>query len=468
MHGFVTRGLRLSIFLYALLHFINYFFHSSVIATIHAGIGLVMLVLAATYLTLYRFKLPLFLLTGGVVIFVLTGGFNVGNIRNGLLQMSDIIGLLAIVPMIGWVLRQEAYIEELIGLAHELLDSSRKFYFVMVSFTHILSYFLLFGVIPLMYQFVSNILQHQRGEAWEYFKGTALLRGFALSTIWVISIPSFAFAVDALNASLWKAILQGFFVAAAGLLMAVLFSYFEEKRYGIDFTSEINTEIAAVLERSSDKKEQLRMAIEFIFLFITLFGTIFLLYEILAVKLMLLIPFVIIVWASMYFLVKRKLKNMLTEMKDYYVNGLSSKAYQFSVLTSAGVIIFAMNQSGIGETLINGIYSLQEVLPFFNMLYFLPFIVIILGFLGLGPLTVMVLVAGILESISLPYSPELIVLAVTLGSAISILLSPLIMPVIILSGTNGLSAFKNGLKFNYKYAIALYVMVQCYIQWMVS
>ncbi|GAA0439954.1 hypothetical protein GCM10008983_16120 [Lentibacillus halophilus] len=468
MVQFVSRGLRLSIFLYALLHFINYFFNIESIAYIHAVIGFVMLILSAVNLTLNRFKLPLFLITAGVITLVVTGGLSAEHIKNGLLQMSDIIGLLAIVPLIGWVLRQEAYINEMIGLAHKLLDSSRKFYFVMISFTHILSYFLLFGVISLMYQFVSNILQHQRGEAWEYFKGTALLRGFALSTIWTISIPSFAFAVEALNASLWQSILQGFFVAVAGIVMAVLFSRFEEKSYGIDFTSEIKKEISSVLEQSSDKKDQLRTTGEFIFLFITLFGSIFLLYEILAVKLMLLIPFVIIVWSVIYFLVKRKMKHMVAEMKNYYANGLSSQAYQFSVLISAGIVILAVNQSGIGKAVVNRIYSLQEVLPFFNMLYFLPFIVIILGFIGLGPLTVMVLVAGILESISLPYPPELIVLAVTSGSAISILVSPLIMPVIILSGTNGLSPFKNGLAFNYKFAIAFYILVQCYIQWMVS
>src|SRR5699024_10823988 len=87
-------------------------------------------------------------------------------------------------------------------------------------------------------------------------------------------------------------------------------------------------------------------------------------------------------------------------------------------------------------------YSLQASLPFINILYFLPFMVIILGFFGLGPLTVMVLLGGILESIQLPYPPELIVVAITLGSAISILLSPLIMPIIALSGVNGLSGFK--------------------------
>ncbi|WP_255585162.1 hypothetical protein [Virgibacillus saliphilus] len=69
-----------------------------------------------------------------------------------------------------------------------------------------------------------------------------------------------------------------------------------------------------------------------------------------------------------------------------------------------------------------------------------------------------------MESIHLPYPPELIVLAITSGSAISILLSPLIMPLIMLSGSNGLSGFKNGVVFNWKYAVVIYVMVQVYMQ----
>jgi len=92
----------------------------------------------------------------------------------------------------------------------------------------------------------------------------------------------------------------------------------------------------------------------------------------------------------------------------------------------------------------------------------------LLGFLGLGPLTVMVLVAGILDSMALPYPPELIVLAITSGSVLSILLSPVIMPLIVLSASNGLSLFTNGIKFNWKYCIVFYIIVQIYLQLMVQ
>ena len=102
-----------------------------------------------------------------------------------------------------------------------------------------------------------------------------------------------------------------------------------------------------------------------------------------------------------------------------------------------------------------------------SSLYLLPFIVIILGLMGLGPLTVMVLVAGILTTLDLPYPPELIVLAITSGSVISILLSPLILPLIVLSNANGLSSLKNGIKNNWKFALVFYGLTQTYIQIMI-
>src|SRR5699024_3208710 len=65
---------------------------------------------------------------------------------------------------------------------------------------------------------------------------------------------------------------------------------------------------------------------------------------------------------------------------------------------------------------------------------------------------------------STPLSSRIDCLAITLGSAISILLSPLIMPIIALSGVNGLSGFKNGIRFNWKYALILYIVGQIYVQ----
>lgn len=467
MNSLINRCLSVFIFMFALLHFFTYFIEISFLIHVQAVCGLLILLFTGIRLNVNKFKLPLFLSLTGITLIIVFSGEFFASFGQGLLLMRNIIGLLIIVPLIGWVLREEPYIEEMMGLAHRMLNTSRKFYFGVISFTQIISYFLLFGAIPMMYQFINVILKDQKGEAWENFKGTALLRAFALSTVWVVSIPSFSFAVETLNASLWITILQGFGISICGVLVAAVFSYLDEKRYGIDLTAEIKLEIETVLGHASDKKQQIRKTLEFGFLFISLFGSIFLLYGLLDIELMMIIPMVIFIWTCVYYMVKKKPVQLVSEVKTYYADGLVPQGYQFSVMLAAGILIFGLNQTGVGTAMIDGIYFLQGVIPFANILFFLPLIVVILGFMGLGPLTVMVLVTGILDSISLPYSPELVVLSVTSGSVISILLSPLLMASIVLSGANGLSPLTNGMKFNYKYAIVLYGMVQMYIQLMV-
>ncbi|WP_188454250.1 hypothetical protein [Virgibacillus oceani] len=464
MKSFINVSLRFFILVYAILHFVTYFFENKILLSFLGICGFGILVFAIAARTITKMKLPFALFLTGVVILTLSGAPIADGMLNGFRQMRNMIGLLIVVPMISWVLKEEAYMESIIRFSHKMLNTSRKFYFGMISFTQVIAYFLNFGSIPMMYQFANMILKDEKGEAWENFKGTALLRGFALSTMWVVSIPSFAFVVETMDASLWISILQGLGLSVCGIMLAVIFSRFEEKRYGADLTAGLQNEIDEVLRHTANKGQIKRNVVEFVILFVSLFGSIFILHSFLAMELLFLIPLVVLIWILVFYMIKKRPHKLMKEVKVYIGRDIKHQAYQLSVMLGAGMMISALNQTDFAAIVIDGIYSLKESLPLINVLYFLPFMVIILGFFGLGPLTVMVLVGGILGSLDLPYQPELIVLTVTSGSAISILLSPLIMPIIALSGVNGLGGLKNGIQFNWKYAVVIYAAVQVYVQ----
>ncbi|WP_053220060.1 hypothetical protein [Virgibacillus senegalensis] len=377
--------------------------------------------------------------------------------------MRSLIALLLIVPIIGWILREEPYIDAIMNAAHKLLNTGRKFYFGIMLVNQLIAYFLLFGCIPMMYQFIHEFMRDKTGEAWEYFKGTALLRSFALTTLWVVSIPSFAFAVDHLGASLGWTIAQGLMISLAGMGLAVWFASRKEKQYGIDFTSGIQSEIAKLVE-PKEKGQSRRQVLEFAVLFVSLFTTIFLLHLLMGWGLLIVIPPVIVIWTIGYFVIKKRTGRLASQARQYFVQEMKHKSQQFSLLLAAGMLIYAVNESGAGNYLVEGLFYLEDTVPFLNFLVILPFTTIFLGFLGLGPLTVIVLVAGILQNVEMPYPPELVVLSLTSGSVISVLLSPVILPIIILSATNGLSILKNGFRFNLGYSIVFYFMVQIYIQ----
>lgn len=467
MNVFAARGFTFSVSMYALLHFITYFFASSFLVLVLSIFGILTLVFGIWLLPWKFFQLQLFLIIVALLVLFFTSDAFFSDILAGFTQMRNLLSLLLIVPIISWVLKEEPYIEEIMSFFHNLLNKSQRFYFGVTAMTQVISHFLLFGAVPMMYRFIDTVLGEHKDEAWENYKGTAILRGFALSTMWVISIPSFVFAVEALEATLWKSMLLGFIFAFSGTLLATAFSYLDENKYNADFTKTLQLEIDKAVKNSRNEGYWNRDVTEFFFLFISLFGTIFVVHELTGLEFLLAIPLVILVWTFLYFLFKKRKKSLIDNTKLYFSKGIATQAQAFSILLSAGLLIYALNQSTFGLYVINSLNVLTELVPVLNILFLIPFIVIFLGFIGLGPLPVIVLVAGILNGVALPYPPELIVLAITSGSVISIILSPLVMPVIILSSLNGLSGIRNGLRFNLKFAVAFYVLVQIFIQTMV-
>src|SRR5699024_9375626 len=397
------------------------------------------------------FKLPLFILLIAIIILFYSQTNIFSGILLGVQQMRNVIGILVIIPLISWVLEEEPYIEDMMSVFHNFINTSKKFYFTMISLTQVLTYFLLFGSINMMYQFIDIILKDQKSEIWQRYKGTALLRGYGLSTLWVITVPSFIVVVDTLGASIYISIAQGFGIALVGTILAVLFVAPTERKHNLNITSILQIEINNVLlTASTDIKTRKRNVIEFFLLFFSLFGAIFFIYSIWNIPLMTLIPLTIIGWIITFYLYKQRMYKLKSIAKQYFSNELGKKAYQVALMLSIGTLIYSLNQTNFAENVVGGLNAIENVVSWLNPLYLLPFIVIILGLMGLGPLTVMVLVAGILESLNLPYPPELIVLSITSGSVISILISPVLMPLIVLSDSNGLNLFTNGIKSNWK------------------
>ncbi|WP_112181948.1 MULTISPECIES: hypothetical protein [Paraliobacillus] len=464
MRQFASIGFTIAIIIYAVMHYVTYI-NATEIGSIILGItGVVILIFSLAILSIRALAVPLFLFFIALSIQLFTMNSFASLLLYGVSEMSNLITLLLIVPIISWILREERYIDAIMQVAQRSLNTSKKFYFGIMIVNQVISYFLLFGAIPMMYQFINDFLKDKTSEAWEYFKGTALLRSFALTTLWVISIPSFAFAVDHLDASLGWTIIQGFLISLGGIFLSVLFLSFKEKSYQVDFTLGIQEEMTGRLAHALDAKYAKRLVIEFAVLFLSLFSTIFIIHIIMGWGLLAIIPPIIVVWTFGYFILKKRPKRFFAEMKTYIKKDVGQKSQQFSLLLAAGMLIYAVNNSGVGNYLIDGLFYVEETIPFVNFLTIVPFMAIILGFLGLGPLTVIVLVAGILENVNLVYPAELVVLAMTSGSVISVILSPVVLPVIILSSTNKLSIVKNGIIFNWSYAIAFYILVQGYIQ----
>ncbi|MDQ0218054.1 hypothetical protein ELQ35_01480 [Peribacillus cavernae] len=429
--------------------------------------GILSLLVTFFYMKPRVMILPLFLTISSIAIMLLSSKGNIfPGIWEGILQMRALISLLFIVPIVSWVLRYEPYIEEVMIFSRKHLNNSKSFYGGIMSVTQLVSYFIIIGAVPIMFQFVHTFLKGKKGEIWDTFKATTVLRGFALSSLWIISVPSFSYAVQSTGASLSIAILQGFSVSLAGTALAIGFLYFQEKKDPSILSKGIQEEFNRVLSVKKTDRITYRIVIEFIILFLSLLVPIFVIHLTLHWDLLIVIPLVVLAWTFIYFLTKRDLYRFFTEGKYYITRGVPQKGKEMSIFFSAGLLIYALNISGWGKEFVEGVYYLTEKLPLINFLWVLPLIIVMLGSIGLGPLMSMVLVGGIIQNIDSPYPPELILISLTIGSALSIMLSPLVAPVIILSGANGRSPWNNSFKNNWAYACTFYLLVEAYVQLM--
>src|SRR5699024_10870979 len=128
-------GLSLSITIYGLLHFITYFYENTFLLGVLSLAGAGILLFSTIIFSVKKLKLPLGLVVVGFFVLFIADTPFLSGVQHGLLQMRNVIGLLIIVPLISWVLREEPYMEAIVGYGNNLLNTSRRFYLGVISFT---------------------------------------------------------------------------------------------------------------------------------------------------------------------------------------------------------------------------------------------------------------------------------------------------------------------------------------------
>src|SRR5699024_7340849 len=141
MRTFIYYGLRISILFYVFLHIVTFFIENTLLLEMLPLFGLAIILFGLLSTPLTKFKLPLFIF---IMILLFSGTHIINGLISGMTEMRNVIGLLVVIPLISSALQEEPYIENLMGVFHDFINTSKKFYFTLVSLTQVLTYFLLF------------------------------------------------------------------------------------------------------------------------------------------------------------------------------------------------------------------------------------------------------------------------------------------------------------------------------------
>lgn len=421
----------------------------------------VFLLISSFFLSKIRDSLmPIVLLSAALILMVISGmDVQLMEMFVGFQEMHPIIVIVLVIPLISIVLKQKPYIESVMVFGIKWIKSSVHFHFLLLVFTQCISFFLLPTTVPVVYQFVSKLFGNE--SQWEVIQTTAIYRSVALAGVWVISFPSFAYAVEVLEVPLVTAIFQGVLLSALGVLLSVLFVIKLVKRSGMSFKIEEFTEV--VVKRQQDLLNVKENAIEFLFLFSSLLMSILLFNFLLPLSLLTVIPLVTIIWTGIYFVVKKEKKPLLSDMKQFVKTGLIQKQKEINIFITAGFLVTALETSGIGEFLIKELYMLSTEHILFNLLLFFPLIITFFGMIGIPPSASMIMVVEFVNKLPYDYSNSTVLLSLTLGTAISVLISPIAVPGVLLSSINGQRPWQNSIQKNLYYAIVFFCISEIYI-----
>src|SRR5699024_3195862 len=130
----------------------------------------------------------------------------------------------------------------------------------------------------------------------------------------------------------------------------------------------------------ANQKIQIKYVIEFILLYVSLFGLIFLVFAISQIRLIILIPLIILIWIFFFYLYKKRFKKLLYVLSKFSKIDTLKQTYQVSVMISVGILIYSLEETNLTTYLESGVGYIYMHIPLFNPLLIIPLLVVILGF----------------------------------------------------------------------------------------
>ncbi|MGF7184631.1 nitrogen fixation-related uncharacterized protein [Desulfitispora alkaliphila] len=372
--------------------------------------------------------------------------------------MRYILALTTLVPLISWIARYKNYIHAILHMGKKQVRTNNHAYLVLSFGTHIVSSFMHIAGMAFIYHLFSKEKPSVMSlKGWEFTIHTALARGFALTVLWSPMHPAFAYGIFGTQAPLFATIGKGLILAFVGMGVGALVYMWQFGR------GESLSSWSLPISLAENGPPDSRLVTEiFVWLGIIL-ASIFALYSIYG-EILVIVPIVILIVTFIYFLWNRDLQQYKKLWARFITDELPHKKKETILIISAGVLVSTLKGTGFGQVFFDQFLLVTEWFKL-DFLVGLTLLVIFLGFTGLPPIPAMVLLATIINDVPYGYSPELVTLSLLLGVAITLIIAPVTIPLLMMSSLNRYSLFDNGFKANIIFGIIFLVVGQMVIQY---
>ncbi|WP_246589746.1 hypothetical protein [Desertibacillus haloalkaliphilus] len=361
----------------------------------------------------------------GVVMLVMSGTSFVQYLLS-FGPMLNLLSLFALVPILALPIKLGNYAQEVQHIIKEKVQHTGHLYMVSSGISYFLSSFMNLAALPMTYYSIRPsmdlfIIKHK-----ERFLSRSITHGFSMPLLWTPVTPIVGIVIEMTGVS-WGGMLPILIpLSILGLLLDWLTGYFLSKRKDLTQHRELDQaqqEMAASTEGATQPARPKKLihiiaAILLLNVVIT-FSEVFFEFSFLFLVTLLVIPFSFL-W-SMFI---KKGKQFLYGLKDHFNTHLLKMKDQFFIFLSAGFFISAVNLSGVDQTVNTWIIHVVDITGIKLFLVLLPFIPLLLAFIGLHPAVALALIAEALDPSVLNISPQILTVAMLGGAVPAFLMGP--------------------------------------------
>ncbi|MEB3101696.1 hypothetical protein [Ferviditalea candida] len=377
---------------------------------------------------------------------------------DGLRQLESIIPIIVVSPVIGFVFAYRKHFASLLILTEKWITKKWKYFFGITILSHLICSLMVQSGIITVYQLINSGTEQKGLHAPKEFQSTAIIRGYTLMMLWSVFSPGFAYASQNLGVNFVEMIMLGIGLALIGIVISVLIYYFKNR-------DEANQQIQPDEKDDSQRlplREHRKRAAELVVLFALLILLIVIFVEVFAFPILTAVPIVVLFTVVLYFGVFSDIPFFIRNLMSFVRNQLSGKYKELTLLFVMGVFITALEDSGLAKRWFELFLSFVGTYHL-NVYIFLVLMVIFIGAIGFPPIPLLVIIANIISTIPIGKSPELFMPSLLIGTTISLMLSPVTVPLMIMSNLNGLSMLRNGFVWNYMFGIVFLLVSIAYI-----
>lgn len=441
------------IVLFIVAYLLKSFFYLAFLPYLMSGLAVAFLCISLPGIkTINRNLIILLLFFSGLLILSGPGSFDWAA---AIITNDGIVVLLLTVPMLGAILSYAPYETAIMSLANRHIQSSNAFYLTALSLVAFLGSLMTLAALPFTYQLLKPIADRYPS----YILYRALSRGFIVNLFWAPNVITIAVVLQYVNISWQQLALAGIVFSAITYTVAWVFGTFERYR-PLSVSEQDKTAEPVNLFVTREHKRRfiaLLLQVGLIVAFIISLShyapkNIFANVAPVALTMPLLIA-----------LVSRKLSVYKHRLEHYLHTILPGMSNEFMLFLSIGFLGYSLGR-------VLNITSLQNHTAFFGgiepglLCLFVIILIVGLAISGVHPIITISSRSIALGKIELGLSNIHLAITFITGYVLYLIISPFSSMVMILSGFSGRNVYQMGLGLNWRYALAITLVVAFIIQ----